>query len=151
MARMHPSHNEVNSAQARLKALRVSPRKLSLLADMIRGMKVAQALRSLAFSDKRIARDVGRLLESAIANAENNHGLDVDRLYVSRVEVGKSIVMKRWRARARGRMGRYHKFFSNLLIVVREQEAEMPAPKKAVKKVKKAATKKKGEARGSKN
>lgn len=111
---------EAKTAEARLKALRVSPQKLGLVAQLIRGRRVDEALRILAFSKKRISSDVGRVLESAVANAENNHSLDIDNLHVSRVEVGKSVTMKRWRPRARGRLGRYRRFFSNLVIVVKE-------------------------------
>ncbi|MBC6498053.1 MAG: 50S ribosomal protein L22 [Alphaproteobacteria bacterium GM7ARS4] len=109
---------EETQAQARVRTLKVSPRKLSLVAQLIRGQDVGEALRRLTFSRRRIAQDVAKVLESAIANAENNHQLDVDTLYVSRVDVGKSLTMKRWRARARGRPGRYHRPFSNLSVVV---------------------------------
>ena len=89
---------------------------------MIRGKNVDSALAQLTFSKRRIAVDVKKALQSAIANAENNHQLDVDRLYVSEATVGKSLVMKRWRARARGRVGKIMKPFSNLRLVVRERE-----------------------------
>ena len=111
-----------NEAQAKLRTLRVSPQKLNLVAQMIRGKKVATALADLTFSRRRIARDVRKTLESAIANAENNHQLDVDALVVAEAHVGKSIVLKRWKPRARGRVGRIHKRFSHLTIVVREIE-----------------------------
>jgi large subunit ribosomal protein L22 len=113
---------EDNEAQAVATQLRVSPQKLNLVATMIRGKKADAALTTLAFSRRRIAGDVKKVLESAIANAENNHGLDVDRLYVREAFVGKSLVMKRWRARARGRAGRIEKPFSRLTIIVREHE-----------------------------
>ena len=102
--------------------LRTSARKLDLVAGMIRGLKVETALAHLTFSKRRIAKDVKKVLQSAIANAENNHDLDVDSLYVSEASVGKSFVMKRWHARGRGRMGRIEKPFSKLRIVVRERE-----------------------------
>ncbi|WP_406853922.1 MULTISPECIES: 50S ribosomal protein L22 [unclassified Alsobacter] len=113
-----------NEAKAVARMLRVSPQKLNLVAGLIRGKKVATALADLEFSRKRIARDVRKCLESAIANAENNHDLDVDDLVVSQAFVGKALVMKRFHARARGRAGRVEKFFSNLTIIVRETEAK---------------------------
>ncbi|MDX1485560.1 MAG: 50S ribosomal protein L22 [Alphaproteobacteria bacterium] len=102
--------------------IRVSPRKLGLVAGMIQGKAAEAALADLTFSPKRIAQDVKKVLQSAIANAENNHQLDVDRLYVAEASVGKALVMKRYRARARGRAGRIMKPFSNLKVVVRERE-----------------------------
>jgi large subunit ribosomal protein L22 len=111
-----------NEAAASLRAVRISPRKLNLVAESIRGMKAEAALAELTFSNKRISQDVKKLLESAIANAENNHQLDVDRLYIKEASVGKAFVMKRWRARARGRVGKIIKPFSNMRIVVCERE-----------------------------
>ena len=111
-----------NEARAVLRTIRVSPQKLNLVAGMIRGKKVANALAELTFSRKRIAGTVKKALESAIANAENNHELDVDNLVVAEAFVGKALVMKRFHARARGRAGRVEKPFSNLTIVVREVE-----------------------------
>jgi len=111
-----------NEAMAFAKQIRVSPRKLNLVAQSIRGLDCAKALAQLMFSRRRIAQDVKKLLESAIANAENNHQLDVDRLYVAEASVGKALVMKRFRARARGRVGRIEKPFSNMRLVVRERE-----------------------------
>jgi len=111
-----------NEARAYLRRIRVSPQKLNLVAEMIRGKPADTALATLTFSKRRIAGDVKKALQSAIANAENNHQLDVDRLYVAEAYVGKSLVMKRFRARARGRMGRIEKPFSNLTVVVRERE-----------------------------
>ena len=111
-----------NEAKAVAKMLRVSPQKLNLVAQLIRGKKVAAALADLEFSRKRIARDVRKCLESAIANAENNHELDVDELVVAEAHVGKAIVIKRFHPRGRGRMGRIFKPFANLTIVVREVE-----------------------------
>jgi large subunit ribosomal protein L22 len=111
-----------NEAKAVARMLRVSPQKLNLVAQLIRGKKVATALADLEFSRKRIARDVRKCLESAIANAENNHELDVDELVVAEAYVGKAIVIKRFHPRGRGRMGRIFKPFANLTIVVREVE-----------------------------
>ena len=102
--------------------LRVSPQKLNLVAETIRGLNVEPALAQLTFSKKGIALNVKKALQSAIANAENNHQLDVDRLYVSEAHVGKGLVMKRFRPRARGRIGKILKPFSHLTIVVRERE-----------------------------
>lgn len=111
-----------NEAAASLRAVRISPRKLNLVAESIRGKKAETALAELTFSNKRISNDVKKLLESAIANAENNHQLDVDRLFIKEASVGKAFVMKRWRARARGRVGKIIKPFSNIRIVVCERE-----------------------------
>ena len=113
-----------NEAKAIARMLRISPQKLNLVAQLIRGKKVASALADLQFSRKRIAVDVKKCLESAIANAENNHDLDVDDLVVAEAFVGKAIVMKRFHARGRGRAGGILKPFSNLTIVVRQVEAE---------------------------
>jgi large subunit ribosomal protein L22 len=113
-----------NQAMAMARLLRTSPRKVNLVAQLIRGLKAADALNQLSFSRRGIARDVRKVLLSAIANAENNHDLDVDRLVVSEATVGKSLVMKRFRARARGRAGRIEKPFSRLRIVVEEREEE---------------------------
>ena len=113
-----------NEAKAVARMLRVSPQKLNLLAQLIRGKKVSTALADLEFSRKRIARDVRKCLESAIANAENNHDLDVDDLIVVEAHVGKAMVLKRFTPRARGRAGAIFKPFSNLTIVVREVEAQ---------------------------
>ncbi len=109
-----------NEARAVLRMIRVSPQKLNLVAAMIRGKKAATALAELTFSRKRIAGDVKKVLESAIANAENNHDLDVDSLIVAEAHVGKALVMKRFSPRARGRVGRIEKPFANLTVVVRE-------------------------------
>ncbi len=110
-------------AKAVARMLRVSPQKLNLVAQLIRGKKVATALADLQFSNKRIAREVKKCLESAIANAENNHELDVDDLIVSQAHVGKALVLKRFTPRGRGRMGRIFKPFSHLTIVVRQVES----------------------------
>ena len=111
-----------NEAKAVLRMVRISPQKLNLVAAMIRGKKVDRALAELEFSRKRIARDVRKALQSAIANAENNHDLDIDDLVVAQAYVGKAMVMKRWTPRARGRIGRIEKPFSNLTIIVRQVE-----------------------------
>jgi len=111
-------------AKAVARMLRVSPQKLNLLAQLIRGKKVAAALADLEFSRKRMARDVRKCLQSAIANAENNHDLDVDELIVAEAHVGKALVIKRFHPRGRGRMGRIFKPFAHLTIVVREVEAQ---------------------------
>ena len=111
-----------NEALAVGRMIRISPQKLGLLACAIRGMKVDDALAELTFSRKRIAKDVKKVLQSAIANAENNHDLDVDALVVAEAYVGKNLVMKRFRPRARGRVGAILKPFSQITIVVREKE-----------------------------
>ena len=116
-----------NEAKAVARMLRISPQKLNLVAALIRGKKVAAALADLEFSRKRIARDVRKCLESAVANAENNHELDVDDLVVAEAHVGKALVLKRFTPRGRGRMGRIFKPFANLTIVVREVEAKAEA------------------------
>lgn len=113
-----------NEACAVLRTIRISPQKLNLVASMIRGKKVSTALADLEFSRKRIADTVKKTLESAIANAENNHDLDVDALVIAEAWVGKSITMKRFMARGRGRASRIEKPFSNLTIVVREVEEQ---------------------------
>jgi len=112
-----------NEAKAVTRMLRVSPQKLNLVAQLIRGKKVTMALADLEFSRKRIAKDVRKCLESAIANAENNHDLDVDDLIVAEAHVGKGLVIKRHVPRGRGRVGRIFKPFSHITIVVREVEA----------------------------
>ena len=122
-----PSHKRRlpdNEAQAVGRMIRVSPQKLNLVAQLIRGKKADTALADLTFSNKRVARDVKKVLQSAIANAENNHSLDVDDLVVAEAYVGKNLVMKRWHARARGRVGRIEKPFSQITIVVRQVEEQ---------------------------
>lgn len=111
-----------NEAMAKSRMLRTSPQKLNLVAAMIRGKKVGKALADLTFSNKRIAGDVKKCLQSAIANAENNHNLDVDELVVAEAYVGKNLVLKRGRPRARGRFGKIMKPFSELTIKVRQVE-----------------------------
>ncbi len=118
-------------AQAILRNLRVSPRKLNLVAGMIRNRSAQDAVATLTFSKRRIAQQVKKVLESAIANAENNHQLDVDRLFVSRAEVGKSVVMRRFQARGRGRAARVEKWFSHLKIVVAERSQEAASEQSA--------------------
>ena len=113
-----------NEAKAVTRLIRVSPQKLNLVAAMIRGKKVDKALTDLTFSKKRIAQDVKKCLQSAIANAENNHNLDVDELIVAEAWVGKNLTMKRGRPRARGRFGRIIKPFSELTIKVRQIEEQ---------------------------
>ena len=116
-----------NEARAKLRMIRISPQKLNLVAQLIRGKKVDVALADLEFSHKRISGEVKKVLESAIANAENNHNLDIDNLIVSEAYVGKNFVMKRFRARARGRGARILKPFSELTIVVKEVSEEEAA------------------------
>ena len=111
-----------NEARAVLRTIRISPQKLNLVAQLIRGKKVERALADLEFSHKRISGQVKKVLESAIANAENNHGLDTDALVVAEAYVGNSLVMKRFTARGRGRSSRIEKPFSHLTIVVRQVE-----------------------------
>ncbi|GHC63294.1 50S ribosomal protein L22 [Limoniibacter endophyticus] len=113
-----------NEARAVLRTIRISPQKLNLVAALIRGKKVSSALADLEFSRKRISGTVKKTLESAIANAENNHGLDVDALVVAEASVGKSITMKRFHARGRGRASRIERPFAHLTIVVREKQEE---------------------------
>src|SRR6201999_3850361 len=137
-ARVLPDHQ----AMAVARNIRVSPRKLNLVAQMIRGQKVDRALNVLSFSQKRIAGTVKKCLQSAIANAENNHDLDVDDLVVKEASVGKNLVMKRFHARARGNAGGIEKFFSQITIVVEEKREE--EPKKAEASEGKTATKSSG-------
>jgi len=111
-----------NEARAKLRMIRTSPQKLNLVAQMIRGKKVEAALADLEFSRKRISNEVKKCLESAIANAENNHDLDIDSLVVEQAFVGKNIVMKRWNPRGRGKMARIMKPFAEITIVVKEVE-----------------------------
>jgi large subunit ribosomal protein L22 len=111
-----------DEAQAVSRFIRVSPQKLNLVARAIRGKDADDALAELIFSKRRVSDEVRKVLESAVANAENNHQLDVDRLYVKEASVGKTMVLKRFRPRARGRVGRIEKPFSNLTVVVKERE-----------------------------
>jgi large subunit ribosomal protein L22 len=123
----HPRGLAETEAQAITHNIRVSPRKLNLVAAMIRGARVQPALSTLTFSKRRIAQTVKKTLESAIANAENNHQLDVDRLVVSKAEVGRSMVMKRFHARGRGKSTRIEHWYAHLKIVVAEQQAPAPS------------------------
>jgi large subunit ribosomal protein L22 len=111
-------------AQACLRGLRTSPRKLNLVARTIRGKTAAAALAELTFSHRRVARDVKKVLQAAVANAENNHQLDVDRLYVKEAIVGRAFVLKRFHTRGRGRSARVEKYFAHLTVVVRERAEE---------------------------
>jgi large subunit ribosomal protein L22 len=128
-----------NQARAIGRMIRISPRKLNLVAQSIRGLPAERALNELSFSRKRIAGTVKKILQSAIANAENNHDLDVDDLVVREASVGKGMVMKRFHARARGHAGRIEKFFSQITIVVEEKRE--PEPEKKPEPKKAAATK----------
>jgi large subunit ribosomal protein L22 len=125
-------------AKAVINRIRISPRKLNLVAGMIRGMSVGEAITQLQFSGKRIANDVRKALQSAVANAENNHNLNVDSLYVKEAYVGKNIVMKRFHTRGRGKSSRIIKPYANLTLIVRERGEE---PAKEIKSEKKAAKK----------
>ena len=118
----HPRRLPENEAMAKGKNLRTSAQKLNEVAESIRGKSAEAALAELAFSKRRIANDVRKVLQSAIANAENNHQLDVDRLFVSAATVGRSFVLKRFRPRAKGRAGRIIKPWSSLTVIVRERE-----------------------------
>lgn len=131
-----------NEAVAKAINLRVSPRKLGLVAGLIRGKSCEQALADLEFSHRRIARDVKKILQSAIANAENNHQLDVDKLYVADISIGRGLVMRRFHARGRGRSAGIEKPFSNMRLVVREREAKEDETGKGKKKSTKGAAKK---------
>jgi large subunit ribosomal protein L22 len=119
--RQAPRRLGETEAQACLRGLRTSPRKLNLVAETIRGRAAASALAELTFSRRRIARDVKKVLQAAIANAENNHQLDVDRLYIKEATVGRAFVLKRFHTRGRGRSARVEKHFAHLTVVVRER------------------------------
>ena len=119
-----PRRLDDTEAQACLRGLRTSPRKLNLVAETIRGKAAASALAELTFSHRRIARDVKKVLQAAIANAENNHQLDVDRLYIKEATVGRAFVLKRFHTRGRGRSARVEKHFAHLTVVVRERAEE---------------------------
>jgi large subunit ribosomal protein L22 len=118
----NPRRIEETEAMAYARAIKISARKLNLVAASIRGLTANAALAELDFSKRRIARDVKKVLQAAIANAENNHQLDVDRLVVQEASVGRAFALKRFHARGRGRAGRVQKYFSNLTVIVREQE-----------------------------
>ena len=129
-----------NQSKAIGRNIRTSPRKLNLVAQAIRGKSAESALHELTFSPKRVAKVVKKVLQSAIANAENNHDLDVDDLVVTEASVGKNLVMKRFHARARGRGASIQKPFSQITVIVEEKAEEEPKPKKAAPKKKAAAT-----------
>ena len=135
---------ETKTAKAKARMIRVSPRKLNLLAESIRGLKAGKAVAQLTFSKKRVAEEAKKVLLSAIANAENNHNMDVDRLVVKEAYVGKAMVMKRFQSGAKGRANRIIKPFSNMTVVVAEQEVapKAAAPKAAAPKAKKATIEK---------
>lgn len=135
----NPKRTEQNEAMAYGKYLKTSARKLNLLAQMIRGKKAGRALIDLEFSKRRIAQDVRKVLQSAISNAENNHGLDVDRLIIHRATVGKTLKMRRFHARGRGRAAAVDKKFANITIIVKEADGEAKAKKVKGKKPKDAA------------
>ena len=122
--RVAPRRLNETEAQACLRGLRTSPRKLNLVAETIRGKAAASALAELTFSHRRVARDVKKVLQAAIANAENNHQLDVDRLYIKEATVGRAFVLKRFHTRGRGRSARVEKHFAHLTVVVREGAEE---------------------------
>ena len=122
--RVAPRRLDETEAQACLRGLRTSPRKLNLVAETIRGKAAASALAELTFSHRRIARDVKKVLQAAIANAENNHQLDVDRLYIKEATVGRAFVLKRFHTRGRGRSARVEKHFAHLTVVIRERAEE---------------------------
>ncbi|GBQ24527.1 50S ribosomal protein L22 [Acidiphilium acidophilum] len=127
----HPRMLAETEAEAVLRNIRVSPRKLNIVATSIRNLPAGRAIAELTFSKKRIAQDVKKLLQSAVANAENNHQLDVDRLVVTTAEVGRGIVMRRFQARGRGKAARVEKWFSHLRIVVAERDIITKAEKRA--------------------
>ena len=128
----HPGSRAENEAQAIAKNIRISPQKLNLVAEMIRGKKVQAAIADLEFSRKRVAEHVRKCVISAVANAENNHGLDVDELVVAEAYVGKNMVLKRFHARGRGKASSIMRPFSQLTVVVRQVEAEELVPKKKI-------------------
>lgn len=123
-SKSHTQYNANNSARAIARGIRISPRKLNIVTAIIRGLNVEKALAQLIFSPKRVAETVRKVLQSAIANAENNHHLNVDRLYVSEAYVGKGLVMKRWQPRARSRVSRVKRPFSHLTIIVCEHSID---------------------------
>ncbi len=127
------SQNQILTASAIAKSVKVSPQKVNLVLGLIRGLDAEQALNVLEFSNKRISNEVKKILKSAISNAENNHQLDIDKLVVHEAIVGKSMVMKRFRARARGRSAKILKPFSKIKIVVRETDVEKNIDKKELK------------------
>jgi len=132
---------QVKTAYAKARTIRVSPQKLNLVAETIRGLKADKALAELTFSKRRVAKDVKKVLQAAIANAEHNFGLDIDKLVVAEAYVGKAMVMKRWHAAAKGAGHKVLKPFSNLTVVVAEKEPTAKAAKKPAKKAVKSEKK----------
>ncbi len=132
---------KVKTAYAKARTIRVSPQKLNLVAETIRGLKAEKALAELTFSKRRVAKDVKKVLQAAIANAEHNFGLDIDKLVVAEAYVGKAMVMKRWHAAAKGAGHKVLKPFSNLTVVVAEKEPAVKAAKKPAKKAVKSEKK----------
>ena len=132
---------KVKTAYAKARTIRVSPQKLNLVAETIRGLKADKALAELTFSKRRVAKDVKKVLQAAIANAEHNFGLDIDKLVVAEAYVGKAMVMKRWHAAAKGAGHKVLKPFSNLTVVLAEKEAATKAAKKPAKKAVKSEKK----------
>lgn len=130
-----------DSAKATASSVRSSARKLNLVAGIIRGKKVAEAVVALDFTKRRVAKEVKRVLQAAVANAENNHQLDVDKLVVAEASVGRAFVMKRWHARGRGKSAGIEKPYSNLTVVVKEAEASLKEKPAAKARPAKAATK----------
>lgn len=137
----NPKRTGESEVRAFAKTLRVTPRKLGLVAGLIQGKTAAAAMTALSFSKRRIAGDVKKLLQSAIANAENNHRLDIDKLVISEASVGKAFVMKRFHARGRGKSAGVHKFFSNMTIILREAGTISSAAKKTKAPTAKATAK----------
>ena len=133
--------DQVKTAYAKARTIRVSPQKLNLVAETIRGLKAEKALAELTFSKRRVAKDVKKVLQAAIANAEHNFGLDIDKLVVAEAYVGKAMVMKRWHAAANGAGHKVLKPFSNLTVVVAEKEPAVKAAKKPAKKAVKSEKK----------
>ena len=141
---------QTKTAYAKARLIRISPQKLNLVAETIRGLKADKALAELTFSKKRVATDVKKVLQAAIANAENNFGMDIDKLYVAEAYVGKAMVMKRWHAAAKGAGHKILKPFSNLTVVVAEKEAQKaPKAEKTAEKAPKAAKKEKNDKKES--
>ncbi len=132
----HPRALAETEAEAVMRNMRISPRKLNLVAASIRNLPAGRALATLTFSKRRIAREVKKVLESAIANAENNHQLDVDRLVVTTADVGRAMVMRRFHARGRGKAARVEKWFSHLRVVVAEKDIETKSQRRSAGRLK---------------
>lgn len=137
-----PRRVATNEAMAKATSIRSTPTKINLVAELIRGKSAAQALADLTFCRRRVAKDVKKVLQAAIANAENNHNLDVDRLFVAEATTGRALLMKRFASRGRGRSTRIEKWFSNITVVVREREQKAAAAEGEKKATKKASSKK---------